>query len=214
MVMNTERLRVALWGASGNMGRRYTAVLNALGDSIIPIDVHQSETERLALSAGADCILVATPTETHETILKQLAQLHIPVLCEKPICKDLKALEAILKLYYQNRTGFRMINQYASMVPQPPNQGPTYYDYFNHGKDGLAWDCVNILGLAGGEVALAEKSYYWRVCINGDVLSHSNVDFSYFDMLKKYRREMNRSMDDYIMRAHERAAEFERANNA
>jgi len=88
---------ILLIGAGGSMGRRYSAILKYLNKSFLPVDKETSLNElgkKAVKCAGA---IVATPTDTHEDVIKQLIPTRIPILCEKPVTKNPEKLKEILK---------------------------------------------------------------------------------------------------------------------
>lgn len=177
------RQKVALFGSAGSMGRRYTAILNWLGHHVLPIEVDDSFGESLAACEDADAIIVASPTETHVDICRGLLHLEKPILCEKPITKNVFELNRFLEtLKHFPETRFQMVNQYKYMT-MPGVEGLTKYDFYNSGKDGIYWDCINIIGLAKGEVKILDKSPFWQCQINGFPLSRGKIDHSYIEMI-------------------------------
>lgn len=178
------------------MGQRYAAILNYMNIPWVGVDRGD-----VLKWKDVNRILIATPTENHYQYLKYYRAHQIPILCEKPISKDENELLSILsfdqKLY--------MVNQYRYLV-KSGSTGATYYDYFKSGTDGLAWDCINILGLAQGDVSLANESPYWKCKINGESLRISTMDKAYINMVKDFVYSgAIQQQPDYIEKAHERA---------
>lgn len=186
------------------MGRRYRAVCERLGVDWIGVDVGNPYPTKLV-----DGIIIATPTDLHVAHLQKLAQLQIPVLCEKPISLDYGAVHAMVDLYGQKRIPFEMVNQYAYMAGKPSSDNNTSYNYFKTGADGLAWDCINITGLAKGVVTLDNTSPIWECTINGQKMSIDKMDLAYVEMISDWL-ESPIGDTGYILEAHRRADEFQK----
>ncbi len=107
--------------------------------------------------------------------------------------------------YREDLALVQMVNQYKYM--QKPYRGETVYDYFKSGSDGLAWDAINICGLAEGKVTLKNKSPFWQCKLNGAVLSHGLVDHSYIEMVQAWLRDP-KSNWAYARKAHEKVIQY------
>lgn len=189
--------KIALIGAKGGMGRRYSAILKHLGVEFIEFDVDDWQHARTTV--GIDGVIIVSPTEEHFKNLDQFsANKKIPILCEKPITKDLMVLKEILD-WDLNLT---MVNQYKYLT-NGVISGVTYYDYYNTGKDGLEWDCINIIGLASDLPTINNKSPKWKCMINGVHLNSSAMDGAYVAMIKDWI-ENPKENKEYIYKAHKR----------
>ena len=166
--------KVAVIGASGNMGRRYTMILEQYClCRVIRIDIDSI----LGIEfLTCDGFIIATPTETHFEIIKELACHDKPILCEKPITKSIDELKAILEL---PDLDLSMINQYEFLDSE--NEGHTIYNYFKTGSDSLYWDCINIIGTARTTFEVKNCSLIWNCGLNGVLLSISEMDQAYID---------------------------------
>lgn len=171
-------------GNKGSMGRRYEALLR---HKTLPFHGVDSETpvDAIAkLAANYDGVILATPTDTHYQFLLKLAHLDINLLCEKPITKDASELEQILELYKNKK--LQMVMQYRDL--DIGVQGDSFYDYYNHGRDGLYWDCMQVIGLARGRVMVSESSPFWKCRLNDVDLNLSQMDYAYSLMLNRWMR--------------------------
>jgi hypothetical protein len=85
------------------------------------------------------------------------------------------------------------------------------YNYYNHGKDGLAWDCLQIIGLAhdSTQLEVQETSPYWLAYLNGYKLSLSDMDQAYIDMLRDWVSIPKRYSDEFIILMHERVEAYQ-----
>ena len=175
-------MKILILGIKGSMGRRYRAILDYLKVDYDGIDLHNEATmqERLRTSTH---VIIATPTDTHYSYICKLAgQMYSgPVLCEKPITKNLEELKHI----YDQRIDVTMMNQYIHMIaPSDTQSGVSGYNFFHHGNDGLVWDCIQIIGLAKGRLYLREEFPTWLCQINGEFLSKDTVDKAYVTFVK------------------------------
>ena len=180
--------KVYIVGYGGNMGRRYRAVLDYLGIS------HCGEDIDVSYGKPEDCdgILIATPTNNHLYDIDKFSKYNRPILCEKPIWPQGTVLPDI---------NLQMVNQYAFTGPWPG--GVTYYNNWNTGRDGLAWDCVNIIGLAEGEVIVENSSPIWKCTINGKDLTLNDIDNAYVKMIAAWCKKPRPNIE-YILRANEK----------
>lgn len=167
------------------MGLRYQAILRYLGKEFVGVDRETNEKKRLEIAKTCDGIIIASPTETHEIVIQDLLEAKKPILCEKPVSKDIDALGRIIERVEKERVPFRMMYQY-SILTNPSRIGKTFYDYFRHGSDGLMWDCLQIIGLARGECVLKENSPLWSCMINGKRLSLADMDAAYIAYIQKW----------------------------
>ena len=194
-------------GADGNMGRRYCAIMDFLG---LPYYREDKDGIRHACPAHDkpfDGIVIATPTSLHVEHIRKYMPLGLPILCEKPITKDLAALEALLDEADERGVSIAMVDQYREMVIGHGVE-PTRYDYFKSGGDGISWDTINIGAKARGSFTVGNTSPFWRCTINGISLRNSDMDAAYVDMLKNWLAAP-RHDGAYIWRAHELAAKRE-----
>jgi len=180
-------MKVALFGAAGNMGRRYTAILKSLGHEILPIEVGTNTGEAQRYIEQADRAIIATPTGNHFAALGEIASVRhrLSVLCEKPLVKEETQLN-VIETDLADRIKIYTVNQYA-YLPYCREEGKeSWYNYFNHGQDGLLWDCFQIIGLANGPITLGEDSPTWQCGINGMPLNLAWMDVAYVRMVEDF----------------------------
>jgi hypothetical protein len=174
------------------MGRRYQAVLNYQNIPYIGVDEGDAVPNQ-----NYTGVLIATPTETHVDLIEFYNELGLPILCEKPIAKDTSGLKRALKC-----EKLTMVNQYEYLVPKGMF-GETYYDYYNSGKDGPGWDCINIIGLNAGSVPrISNTSPIWKCQINGIELNIRDMDSAYCRMIDDWVKRPDSDNREYIERAH------------
>ena len=173
--------KIFISGLNGNMGKRYATILDHLDIDFVGADHEMSFSAQAAFCEqyGCDGIIVATPTSTHIDALNIFPSFcDVPILIEKPI--GLSQLRA-----FGTGINVRMINQYEYLIDKD-SVGITKYNYFKTGSDGLFWDCINIIGLANGDIVLENSSPIWQCMINGKEISIKDLDNAYVEMIKDW----------------------------
>ena len=180
-------MKVLLVGSEGNMGKRYKAILDYLRIPFSCFDVKLFGTIEEA-AEGCDRAIIATPTAHHATSIYQVLKVlpAKPILCEKPIDKDISVLKMILSDCAVNGSDLRMVFQYRKVYKDDGMIGPSHYDFFKHGDDSLLWDCIQIVGLARGTVKLSESSPVWSCAINGQMLKQNMMDWAYVEYISDW----------------------------
>lgn len=148
-------MRVLVIGGNGSMGRRYVAILKHLKEDVYFVD---NEFTSYQLLPCFDAFVVATPTSNHFPMLKMLASLGKPVLCEKPLCQRGLEIEDIERRAIQSNTDIRMVCNWKYAINLAMTRAQKIavegemeieYNYFDSGKDGFFWDCIQLIHLAG-----------------------------------------------------------------
>jgi hypothetical protein len=185
-------------GGKGNMGKRYASILKHLNSKYDIVDVHNLE-KFPEKAAVADRFIIATPTETHLDYIKQLIPMNKPILCEKPLSRDIQGLREALESQGEKDLVF-MVNNYGYayhisvdtdskyLDAQVANNVPgiTSYNYYNSGPDGLVWDCIQLIRMAQGPIMLSKHSPIWSCVINGVQIDRSAIDTSYVLMIADF----------------------------
>lgn len=199
---------IAIIGADGEAGKRYQAILSYLYQPFVALDrSHMLEEALLEQARAADRIIIASPTHTHIQYLRDLLPSRKPILCEMPVTKNLEELEELNAYCARSGFSYQMVFQFKEL--EIGERGETRYDYFNHGKDGLLWDCLQIVSLAKGRVVLNDKSPVWKCQVNGTKLNFQDLDQAYVSMIQRWiAGTLDQSIDE-IFRAHAKVAEFE-----
>lgn len=193
--MNMSEERIGVVGGKGNMGQRYCSILSMIG-----IDYHIIDIEDKPIGDYTGFI-IATPTETHMNLIEEYSKYLVPILCEKPIVKDEFNFHRLKK--FSKPECLSMINQYR-YLPLYGKTGDTFYCYYNSGKDGLFWDCINIIGLANtNNIFLSNKSPIWSCRLNGIDISKNWMDQAYVDEVLHWL-EQRESNYDYVIKSHEK----------
>jgi hypothetical protein len=197
-------MHIHVVGGRGNMGMRYRAILKHLkifhswSDINDPFSLNPKLVEPKPTH-----YIIATPTAKHFMCLEELATSGASILCEKPISTHLFEVEVALKI-----PKLSMVTQYKELVKQN-TVGVSYYNYFKHGNDGLAWDCMQTIGLAKSTVEVAETSPVWQCRINGQLLELGQMDFAYIKHIERWLEGYQQDPDE-IYNMHRKTAEHEK----
>jgi hypothetical protein len=189
-------------GSEGSMGKRYQAILKYINEEF---ECHDLMLNRpVGPLEKYDRFIVATPTITHLGWVRALDCYERPILCEKPISKNLGEVREVLAC----KSPLTMQMQYLELSSKN-DMGHSYYDYYHHGPDGLVWDCFQIIALAKGTFSLYEKSPIWECMINGRQLSRSSMDLAYVDYVKKWIKGEELTPRSSILAWHEKVSKYE-----
>jgi hypothetical protein len=199
-------MKICIVGGKGNMATRYRCILSMLGVDSVSWDI--DENHDLSDVTG---FIVATPTPTHFDVLQKLLPMQKPILCEKPVTKSKEELETIGRLAALYNTPFTMVAQYCWLV-DPALTGPSHYDYFKHGPDGMPWDMFQIISLAKQEVQVGETSPVWDCMINGQQLNLAAMDFAYIEMMRSWLQNPSSQPWDFIETCHRKVREYAKEN--
>lgn len=195
-------MKVYIFGYNGNMASRYRAILAHLGHDAAgdDLDGHHG-----AFSPGtSDGIIIATPTATHAELIRSCLPYGKPILCEKPITKDLPELRELMADVARSGVKLQMVSQYDHLVQRAAaGNGSSYYDYFRTGPDGLPWDALQIVWHARERPALAAVSPVWKCQINGWTLNLSDMDGAYVKEIQGWlsapRNDISRIIESHEM---------------
>ncbi len=198
--------KVAVIGANGNMGRRYAMILEQYcGCEVVRVDIDtHSKIDDLV---SCDGIIIATPTDNHVEDILHYGMYQKPILCEKPISKDLPRLKRLLN---HPNLDLSMINQYYFLQLRQfgfrDSDGDSYYHYFKSGADSLAWDCINIIGMADGPIEVSNDSLIWKCKLNGYDANLCDMDEAYIRNIQLWVKGWRNK--DYIYKAHKKVLEY------
>lgn len=201
-------MSILIIGSEGSMGKRYQAILRYLNRSFVCADKQMSGGEMLIAAQRSEGIIIATPTDTHGELIKCLAPLSKPILCEKPIDKDPDQFHEIMEALKAFDTPFRMMMQYEMLI-STDSIGHSHYDYFRHGNDGLYWDCMQIIALARGSISIRESSPVWSCKINGKPLNLAHMDAAYIGYVQKWFNKPSQNLA-YLEDIHQKVRETEK----
>lgn len=207
-------MKTLLIGSQGSMGQRYSAILEHLKQPFEGVD--RDHSSRDIIDRARDCgrIILAVPTEIHGSLLKRLIPLKKPILCEKPVVHSTAELQNIFGQLERYNTHFTMMFQYSELVGYPHRRkGHTEYNYFRSGKDGLVWDCLQIIALANDTIELKNTSPVWKCVINGTKLDLSTMDAAYLSFVNKWiTNKHNQKLSD-LMKFHKKTEDIFNAAN-
>jgi hypothetical protein len=198
-------------GGRGNMGRRYRAILDYLERPYQIVEQEHQPGYVRRMAQQAEGIIIATPTSTHVELIRKFIPYGKPILCEKPLCRDLKELKELFREINESDAFLSMVLQYKVLAPKrvARDARPTsMYDYFRHGSDGLIWDCIQIIGLAQGAVVLSEESPIWKCTINGKKLDLGQMDMAYVKFIEGWLRDPGDDLGE-VLAMHEKTWEAE-----
>ena len=205
-------MRILLLGSGGSMGKRYQAILKSSDHTVMCADKGDNWEP---LYGGCDRVILATPTRLHsEQLIKLIEMGKKPILCEKPIATDVTKVEFLLEFSRRNEVPLEMMRQYEKLpqefVFKPDADALTYYNYYNTGKDGLIWDCIQIIGAARNAVLINNDSPTWVCNINGYATNSSHMDDAYADFICAWIDSDGQGDLETILKYHEKTARFER----
>lgn len=175
-----------LVGGLGNIGRRYQAILKHIGE---PYEVFDSALDTEPDIKVFDRWIIASPTDTHTEWCGRAIAFRKPFLVEKPLSKN--ADECYIIADAAKRAGVIgcVVCNYKYAIAEHINlakkaQSLTY-DYYNHGKDTLEWDCCQIIYL-DEKAELLTQSPIWTLKVNDKRIPYSDVESSYIDMVADF----------------------------
>jgi hypothetical protein len=202
-------MKVHIVGVQGNMGHRYWALMKYI-ESLKPHVKTTGSDIGEPVPLDKDRYIICTPTENHNEMIQYLLyETKGQVLCEKPISKKPEDIDELNSLDAKELDRLRMVNQYRYIHKPLHRDGfKTVYSFFNSGKDGIAWDCINLLGLAQGEVSLSNSSPFWICELNGYRLNRNDVDEAYFHMLWAWFKGQSEDDWKYIVHAHNKVHQW------
>lgn len=174
---------IALIGGNGSIGRRYQAILKSINESFMVMEIGQA----LNLN-NCDQAIVATPTETHFEFALRLKEWGRPFLIEKPASIHLKECEEMKSWacpgYIVNNYEFLQSNLWY-----PKEVESIAYDFYNTGKDGLAWDLCQLIYMAKRYKArFSGKAHSpeWTMYINNEWVEYNDLEITYIDMIRAF----------------------------
>lgn len=161
---------ICIIGGLGSIGSRYACILKYFKIPYVIKDIHTPDINL----HDYDKFIIATPTPTHIELLNILQGKTI--LCEKPISKDPLIIPNVKNVY--TVCNYNYIVQNLSLMPPFSIE----YDYYRTGKDGILWDCCQLIYL-DPEAKISTQSPKWNLTINGEMISYRELEESYILML-------------------------------
>ena len=180
---------ILLLGANGSIGRRYQAVLKALGEPYCAVDIGTQEPDWNLVTKA----IIATPTGLHFEHCEEMIERGLPFLCEKPLDKNPFSsyiLQSSAKAC--DVSGFIVNNYRFATLGVNGDENLIAYDFYNTGKDGLIWDVCQLVYLAHlerCELRVYRESFTWNLSYKGHAIRYRAIEYSYFDMVKAFINE-------------------------
>lgn len=179
-------MKVLVIGSQGNMGRRYVAILKRFGHEVIERDI-VDKTHPYLNYKEIDKAIVATPTGTHFDICRYLAINKVDYLCEKPVSKDPGEIKELINLNKKFGVDGRWVCNWAftSHATRFEIGKSSYisYNYYNTGKDGLKWDCIQLAYLDVNYPTIFTDSPIFKAEISGYDITLRDIERSYIAMI-------------------------------
>lgn len=181
-------MNVAVIGASGNMGRRYCAILRYLGIGVVEIDEHSPSG---MLGERYDKVIIATPTRLHFDFCEAMAMVGNPFLVEKPLDTDPKSIRYLRELCIKQGVDGRMVCNwaFAGRLRFDPGCHQVQYSNFHTGNDGLGWDCIQLIYLAKGFPELSTGSPFLQCHIDDNRIHEGMIAMSYKKMVEAWLQD-------------------------
>lgn len=187
-------MSVLLIGARGKMGTRYRHIFDSLNITHHDLDLGFEKEDLGRLLTMNSKVVITTPTDKHfETVMtlceRKEGNKKIDLLIEKPVCKSLEMVEQLNEECQSKNITPYVVNQYNHYNKSllfSHSSGPSFYDYYNTGSDGLKWDCFQIIALAKDRPELFNKSPVWTCQINGYPLEFGEMDWAYYRMMASF----------------------------
>jgi len=196
-------------GYKGQIGTRYQAVFNYLKAPWIGVDI--------------DCVipdpndygdvLVCVPTDYHFNSSLFYAEDDKRVLCEKPISMEDGQIESLIKTEYK----ISMVNNWWWAIKirfgHMPRVKIIEYNYYNTGKDGMAWDCIQPIFIAD-RVIIKTDSPVFQCHVNGQELTRFFFDASYVEMIKAWLAGDNLWTLEQALEANQKVRQYVDSNSS
>lgn len=188
-----------IMGCTGRMGRRYGAILNAIGERWDGYDTTWERTPYPPLGEY-ERVIIATPTNTHYDLVDQCIQAGVKmVLCEKPMCMDSGKVERLLDavIAADRATSVSMVCNWSYVFPWrlwPRSNRVTYGNWYT-GPHGGAWDCCQLYYLDVNNAPKIDNSPIFHAEIDGHPVTLADIDRSYIAMVKDWYDRHTRLWD-------------------
>ncbi len=176
-------MKILVEGGLGSIGRRYCAVLKYLGHQPLISDPRCSKDDPRDLNF--EKVIIAVPTSKHFGLCKFFIEKGHTFLCEKPLSRDLKECEELVKYghgFVVNNLAF-VARKYHRLTKDEKLR--IHWNYYNHGKDTLEWDLSQIIYL-DPLATLHTTSPVWRMSVNDVECRYRDVEESYIEMIEAF----------------------------
>jgi hypothetical protein len=106
------------------------------------------------------------------------------------------------------RLNLTMVYQYKYAYKEDRRKGPSLYSHYNHGQDGIVWDCIQLVGLAKSKILLTDHLPTWTMEVNGNEVSRAEVDNSYVVFINEWLNGREKQLPCTILDAHLKAEQL------
>lgn len=177
---------VLVVGHLGSMGKRYCAILRYLKEDVITADIGDPWWEW-----EFDRVIIATPTDHHYNDINLARVKGKPILCEKPISKDRAELEYLCSV---PDLDIRMVSNWKYAINLALTRAQKVaiegemeieYSYYDSGKDGFFWDCIQLIHLAG-QFKYDRTRPAFEAKVNGLDVTLEHIHASYVLMVSEW----------------------------
>lgn len=182
-------MKVLVIGSEGRQGARFCAILKYLGVEYEGVDIGLHHGSYFKDYSHA---IIATPTDTHLDYIEWCRIYGIRhILCEKPIDKNPDKIKELINI--EKETKINMVcNWKYALGNKPIGTYDIHYSNYNTGKDGVGWDCIQLIYLANTLKIDTNTPYFFCQCLPADnmgrdeVIELYDIEQSYITMIKHW----------------------------
>ena len=185
--------KTAIIGSRGSIGKRYSCIFDYLGEPYIGYDVcgpfNKEAVIRFVLDNEITRALICVPTDVHYDYCRILSMMGVDYMVEKPLTKSPQEAEELANLAEKHRVNSHIVCNYKILLDDLKRHGKnqkktfTEYNYFNTGKDGLLWDCCQLIML-NPEIEIYTDSPIWILKCGDSYVDYRMVELSYLTMIR------------------------------
>ena len=183
-------MKVLVCGSKGKMGVRYSRIIKELGHEVVEWEIDSKGTP-----PKCDRAILATPTDTHfKLCLELVASGNSVIMCEKPLSKSPQEIKELQKLDAK----INVVNNWM-LTPGlkfKPSENAIYYNNCYTGKDGLYWDCCQLIYMGTGNIEIETDAPSLVAIVNMRKISLKDIEDSYKAMISAWLNEENEVLWD------------------
>lgn len=178
---------ILIIGASGAIGKRWSAIVKFLGYKPIEIDIKNGSGpwDYLEHAKHTKQVIIATPTKTHVPIAKELLALDCRILCEKPLfVYDQNNLDTTMHMLEGD---LQIVNNWSYVTKHPLQIGAhdISYSYFNIGQEDTFSNLFQPLAFAK-KLHINTTSPIFSCIIDKERIYRTDFDKSYIRLLANW----------------------------
>lgn len=183
-------MKILVLGSKGSMGQRYCAILRHLKEEVIEADIGDVRWHEWKF----DRAIVATPTDAHLGACSLLARMSRDFLCEKPVDKNAFHISILADDCKRWGADARMVSNWKYAINAAllrvgkvavMGEMEIEYNYYNSGKDGFFWDCIQPIYMAG-RFKYNRTSPVFDCKVNGNPVTLDDFSQSYLLMVSEW----------------------------